>query len=234
VGKFMFWFLFVGFNLTFFPMHWLGLNGMPRRIYTYSGKNGWNEINMVCTFGALLMAIAVIAFFFDLFRTARGGQVAGDDPWDARTLEWSIPNPPPVYNFKETPHVKCLDDWWYRKYPETMVHDHDDDDSMHPSDHVVEEVHGHHDEHGIHMPGGSWFPMFAAFGFVLGAFGIVTHVYHYLMPDPETAKTMSTLSLLVHEYWLALVGGAIGILSIFAWAMEPIGGYNIHFTDEEH
>ena len=235
VGKFMFWFLFAGFNLTFFPMHWLGLNGMPRRIYTYAPNNGWETINLVCTIGAALMAIAVIAFFFDLFRTARGGQLAGDDPWDARTTEWSIPNPPPVYNFKETPHIKCLDDWWYTKYPETMVHDHDDEDesSMHPSDHAVDHgAHGHHDEHGIHMPGGSWFPMFAAFGFCLGGFGIITHVY--FVPDAEMLKTMSTLHLLVREYWLALVGGLIGVSSIFAWSMEPIGGYNIHFKEEGH
>ena len=232
-GKIMFWFLFVGFNLTFFPMHWLGLNGMPRRIYTYSGNNGWNEINLVCTIGAALMAIAVIVFFWDLFRTARGGQLAGDDPWDARTTEWSIPNPPPVYNFKETPQIKCLDDFWYAKYPETMVHG--EDDTMHPSDHVAADpaVHGgHHDEHGIHMPGGSWFPMLAAFGFVLGAFGIVTHGYFPI--DPVAAESMSTIEELVRQYWLAIAGGLMGVSMVFAWAMEPIGGYNIHFKEEDH
>ncbi len=229
-GKFVFWFLFAGFNLTFFPMHWLGLNGMPRRIYTYSANQGWDTINLVCTCGAALMAIAVIVFFWDLFRTAKGGQVAGDDPWDARTVEWAIPNPPPVYNFKEVPHVKCLDDFWYQKYPESMVHD-EDEEGAHPSDHHAVEAHGH-DDHGIHMPGGSWFPMIAAFGFCLGGFGIITHVYFPI--DPAAAATMSTLEQLVRQYWLAIVGGCIGTSGIFAWAMEPIGGYNIHFKEEAH
>ena len=231
-GKAMFWFLFIGFNLTFFPMHWLGLNGMPRRIYTYSGNNGWNEINLVCTIGAALMAIGVIVFFWDLFRTARGGQVAGNDPWDGRTVEWSIPNPPPVYNFKETPHVKCLDDFWYSKYPESMEHD-DEEDAMHPSDQAgADAAHHGHDEHGIHMPGGSWFPMLAAAGFCMGAFGIVMHQYFII--DPATAATMGTIERLVREYWLGILGGLFGVSMIFCWSMEPIGGYNIHFKEEDH
>lgn len=229
-GKIMFWFLFVGFNLTFFPMHWLGLNGMPRRIYTYSGNNGWNELNLICTIGAFLMAIAVVVFFWDLLRTARGGELAGDDPWDARTVEWAIPNPPPVYNFKETPQVKCLDDFWYAKYPDAR-HDEDGEAEVHASDQAHSD-HGHHDDHGIHMPGGSWFPMLAAFGFCLGGFGVVMHSYFPV--DPTAAATMSGFEQLVRQYWLAIVGGLMGIASVFAWAMEPIGGYYIHFKEETH
>ncbi len=233
-GKFVFWFLFVGFNLTFFPMHWLGLNGMPRRIYTYSPNMGWDTINFVCTIGAFVMAVAVVVFFYDLFATARGGKVVGGDPWDARTIEWSIPSPPPVYNFKETPHVKHLDDFWYTKYPESLSHDDEDEgDSAHPSDHAAEEAgHGHHDEHGIHMPGGSWFPMFSALGFCIGGLGIVLH--GFFIPEPAAAESMSTISLLVREYWLAILGGILGVAGIFAWAMEPIGGYNIHFKEEDN
>jgi len=240
-GKAMFWFLFIGFNLTFFPMHWLGLNGMPRRIYTYAARNDWGDINFICTCGAALMSIAVIIFFIDLARTAIGGEASGDDPWDARTTEWSIPSPPPVYNFKETPHVKTLDDFWYAKYPESLhMGDHDDDDdaespyaddtSMHPSD-VVE--HDHHDEHGIHMPGGSWFPMFAALGFCVGGFGIIMHGEFGGYTQEYLAEyDVPYLQVLFREFWLAIVGGIAGVFSIFAWAMEPIGGYYIHFDDD--
>jgi len=239
-GKFVFWFLFVGFNLTFFPMHWLGLNGMPRRIYTYAERNDWGQINLICTIGAALMAVAVIVFFIDLFRTAKGGQLSGDDPWDARTTEWSIPSPPPVYNFKETPVVKSLDDWWYTKYPETLHKDeigltatdspYEDESHMHPSDHLE---HHHHEEHGIHMPGGSWFPMFAAFGFCLGGFGIIMHGQFGGYSEEFLAEyDVPYLQVLFREFWLGIVGGLIGVASIFAWAMEPIGGYNIHFDDE--
>jgi cytochrome c oxidase subunit I len=250
-GKFVFWFLFLGFNLAFFPMHWLGLNGMPRRIYTYAARNDWGTLNFVCTCGAALMAVAVIIFFYDLFKTATSGQIAGDDPWDARTLEWSIPNPPPVYNFKETPMVKSLDDWWYTKHPEALLHDdigldatdspYEDDDlsHMHPSDHVAE--HGHHDEHGIHMPGGSWFPMLAAFGIFVGAMGVIFNgqfLYGATVggewisyDNPE--YYVPYLQTLFWRFWIAIGGGLFAVFSIFCWSMEPIGGYNIHFDDEE-
>lgn len=261
-GKFVFWFLFIGFNGAFFPMHWLGLNGMPRRIYTYSARNDWGDLNFVVTCGAALMAVAVIIFFYDLFNTAIRGELAGRDPWDARTLEWSIPNPPPVYNFKETPHVHSLDDWWYTKYPDTLHHDdigldstespYEDDDAshMHPSDHVVD--HGHHDEHGIHMPGGSWFPMFAAFGFFVGGMGLVFNGQFLYGDVIEIVKNganvsewvrydqMAThgyevpyLQTLFWRFWIAIAGGLFGVFSIFCWSMEPIGGYNIHFDDED-
>lgn len=241
-GKAMFWFLFIGFNLTFFPMHWLGLNGMPRRIYTYAARNDWGTLNMVCTCGAMLMAIAVIIFYFDLYRTTRGGKLGGNDPWNARTLEWSIPSPPPVYNFKDTPHVKCLDDFWYQKYPESLHHDdhgldatdspyEDEESSMHPSDHVE---HHHHDEHGIHMPGGSWFPMLAALGFCIGGFGIIMNgKFGGYSAEFLASNTVPALQVLFWRFWLAIAGGAMGIFAIFCWAMEPIGGYNIHFDDED-
>ncbi|MGE0493639.1 MAG: cytochrome c oxidase subunit I [Vulcanimicrobiota bacterium] len=205
-GKAVFWALFIGFNLTFFPMHWLGLNGMPRRIYTYSSDMGWNELNMLCTIGAFLMAGAVLMFFIDVLRSVKQGAACEQDPWDARTLEWSIPSPPPVYNFKETPHVNHLDDYWYTKYPDALHHHEDDDHDGHDEEHPPH--HHDHDAHGIHMPGGSWFPMFAALGFCIGGWGLI----HSWFP-------------------LAIVGGLLGVTGIFCWAMEPIGGYYIHFEE---
>lgn len=249
-GKFVFWFLFLGFNLAFFPMHWLGLNGMPRRIYTYAARNDWGTLNFVCTCGAALMAVAVIIFFYDLLKTATSGQIAGDDPWDARTLEWAIPNPPPVYNFKVTPLVQSLDDWWYTKHPEALLQDdigldatdspYEDDDvsHMHPSDHVVDH---HHDDHGVHMPGGSWFPMLAAFGFFVGAMGIIFNG-QFLYGATVNGEWISYdnpeyyvpyLQTLFWRFWIAIAGGLFGVFAIFCWSMEPIGGYNIHFDDDD-
>lgn len=241
-GKAMFWFLFVGFNLTFFPMHWLGLNGMPRRIYTYSANSEWGSLNLLCTFGAVLMGIAVLIFYYDLIRTARGGKVVDGDPWNARTLEWAIPSPPPVYNFKDTPHVRSLDDFWYTKYPESYHHEevdidsddspYEDDESMHPSDHV--EHHQSHDEHGVHMPGGSWFPMLAALGFCIGGFGIIMNgKFGGYTPEFLAEWNVPYLQVLFWRFWLAIAGGLMGVFFIFCWAMEPIGGYHIHFNDEK-
>lgn len=240
-GKAMFWFLFIGFNLTFFPMHWLGLNGMPRRIYTYAAHNDWGTVNLVCTIGAFLMAIAVIIFYIDLYRTARAGTVVGADPWNARTLEWTIPSPPPVYNFKETPHVKSLDDFWYQKYPEAMQQEdvgldaddspyEDEEYSMHPSDHVE---HHHHEEHGIHMPGGSWFPMLAALSFCIFGYGtVINGGWGAYSPEFLAEYDVPYLQVLFWRFWLAILGFIGGVFFIFCWAMEPIGGYNVHFNDE--
>jgi len=129
LGKVHFWLMFLGMNLTFFPMHWLGLDGMPRRIFTYSADSGWERTNEWVTVGAFIIALSIAVFIINYFKTSRSGEVAGADPWDARTLEWSIPSPVPVYNFVNIPQVDTLDDWWAKKYPETVAHEesHDSD-----------------------------------------------------------------------------------------------------------
>lgn len=115
LGKWAFWIFFVGFNMTFFPMHILGLNGMPRRIYTYHADMGWNFWNHFCTAGAFVLAVGFLLFFINMFNSLKHGEIAGDDPWDGRTLEWSIPSPPPEYNFAVIPQVTHLDDFWHKK-----------------------------------------------------------------------------------------------------------------------
>lgn len=107
IGKLHFWVMFLGFNLTFFPMHILGLMGMPRRIYDYSADRGWDELNLMATVGAFMIALSVLIFLVNL-AVARGREAAGDDPWEADTLEWMIPSPPPAYNFAEIPTVHSL------------------------------------------------------------------------------------------------------------------------------
>ncbi|MBN2471966.1 MAG: cbb3-type cytochrome c oxidase subunit I, partial [Anaerolineae bacterium] len=107
IGKVHFWLMFIGFNLTFFPMHILGLMGMPRRIYDYSPDRGWNELNLAATIGAFMIATSVLLFLVNL-AVSRGREPVGDDPWEADTLEWMISSPPPVYNFAGIPTVHSL------------------------------------------------------------------------------------------------------------------------------
>jgi len=116
LGKVHFWLMMLGFNVTFFPQHYLGLIGMPRRIYTYAGDLGWNFWNLVSTIGAFTIAVSLLFFIYNVIKTTRSGRVASPDPWDGRTLEWSIPSPPPVYNFARVPHVQDRDDLWLQKY----------------------------------------------------------------------------------------------------------------------
>ena len=116
LGKVHFWVMLLGFNLTFFPQHYLGLIGMPRRIYTYAPDLGWSFWNLVSTIGAFTIALSFLVFICNVIQTTRSGTVAGPDPWDGRTLEWAIPSPPPVYNFARVPHVDDRDDLWQQKY----------------------------------------------------------------------------------------------------------------------
>jgi len=105
LGRWNFWLMFAGFNIGFFPMHIAGLLGMPRRIYTYPDGLGWNTVNLITSLGAYLFAIGVLLFVINVFRSAKFGRVAGPNPWDAPTLEWSTPSPPPPYNFAVIPTI---------------------------------------------------------------------------------------------------------------------------------
>jgi len=105
LGKIHFWLTFIGFNLTFFPMHILGLLGMPRRIYTYADRPGWNLLNGLSTIGAFILAVSVLAFVLNLVHSLRHGKEAGDNPWRAWSLEWATTSPPPLHNFDQVPPV---------------------------------------------------------------------------------------------------------------------------------
>ncbi len=118
LGKVQFWFFIVGLNLAFFPMHLLGLLGMPRRIYTYAPNPAWDPLNLTSTIGAFTLAIGVLIFIVNFFMSMRSGEKAGDDPWDAFTLEWMTTSPPADYNFKSIPTVRSRRPFYDKKNPE--------------------------------------------------------------------------------------------------------------------
>ena len=112
LGKWNFWTMFAGFNIGFFPMHISGLLGMPRRVYTYGEGMGWDWVNLVTTAGSFLFAIGVLMFLWNIVVSRKRGKAAGDNPWDAPTLEWATSSPPPVYNFAVLPSVASRHPLW--------------------------------------------------------------------------------------------------------------------------
>ncbi|PMS15308.1 cytochrome c oxidase subunit I [Trinickia dabaoshanensis] len=112
LGRVAFWLMFVGFNVGFFPMHILGLLGMPRRIYTYAPDMGWSTANLITSIGSFIFAFGILVFLIDVAYSLKRGPAAGNNPWDAGSLEWSIPSPPPPYNFAVLPIVGSRHPLW--------------------------------------------------------------------------------------------------------------------------
>ena len=112
LGKIHFWITFVGMNLTFFPMHFAGMLGMPRRIYTYDAGQGWDSYNLESSIGAYILAVATLIFAYNFLKSRKRGEIAGANPWGAGTLEWTIPSPPPDYNFAVLPTVTSRYPLW--------------------------------------------------------------------------------------------------------------------------
>jgi cytochrome c oxidase subunit I len=121
LGKLTFWVLFIGFNVTFFPMHILGLYGMPRRVYTYPPETGWGPLNHLATIGAFIIAFGGILFIANVLFSRRGGPVAGNNPWDADSLEWAAASPPENYNFEYLPAVTSRAPLWVAREDRTFV-----------------------------------------------------------------------------------------------------------------
>ena len=163
MGKLNFWFTFVGMNLTFFPMHFVGMNGMPRRIYTYGEEFGWGLLNMLSSLGYIVLFIGMLLFVINLIQSLRNGRAAGHDPWDAPTLEWSISSPPPIYNFAEIPRVEGRDPYWPTKR------------RAEAEGHPLTAGAPHVDPATIHMPSPSYWPVVIAAGVTLIAAGLLTH-----------------------------------------------------------
>ena len=117
LGKWHFWLFFIGFHTTFDTMHFVGILGMPRSIYTFEPDRGWNTLNMIVSVGGAIQAIAVLILVWNIINSYLHGPLAGNDPWDAWTLEWSIPSPPPPYNFATEPVVRSRRPLWDVKHP---------------------------------------------------------------------------------------------------------------------
>jgi cytochrome c oxidase subunit 1 len=206
LGKIHFWLMLIGFNLAFGPMHILGLQGQPRRTYQYPKGMGWDFWNGVSTIGAFTIALSILTFTINIFKTMKSKERAPQDPWDARTLEWTIPTPPPEYNFAEIPIVHARDDFWHRKYTEDeqgrLVRipsgGSDEASALHEQHEPGSDDHGHGDGHGIHMPSPSYFPLVLALG----------------LPILGYAAVFQAL-------WLVPIGAVFVLFGMYAWGIEP-------------
>lgn len=160
LGKLHFWAFYIGFNLCFFPQHFLGLMGMPRRVYTFLPNQGLETGNLISTIGALGMAVGAIIFMINIIVSSKKPAVAvGDDPWDARTLEWAIPSPAPEYNFKQIPLIRGLDCLWKEKMAGNK--------GMTPAEPLGP----------IHMPNATILPFVMSFGLFVAGYGFMYRQY---------------------------------------------------------
>ncbi|HEY2289579.1 MAG TPA: cytochrome c oxidase subunit I [Thermoanaerobaculia bacterium] len=121
LGKLSFWLVFLGFQITFFPQHILGLEGMPRRVYTYLPETGWGDLNLLSTVGAFVLGLGVLVFVINMIASKVSGLPAGDDPWGSDTLEWSTSSPPPPYNFQYIPTVGARAALWNMREDQPVV-----------------------------------------------------------------------------------------------------------------
>jgi cytochrome c oxidase subunit I len=199
LGKLHFWLMLIGFNLTFGPMHVLGLQGMIRRTYTYPESLGLTFWNQLSTVGAFLIALSILLFIANVIVSslrAKPDAHAMADPWDGRTLEWMTPSPPPVHNFDEIPTVHALDDHWHRKYVED-----ERTGRLVPAqaggavsrEEAPAVAHGH----GVHLPSPSFWPFVAALGLPIIAYGVL------------------------YAWWLVGLGFAVALVGFYGWALEP-------------
>jgi cytochrome c oxidase subunit 1 len=194
IGKWHFWLMFLAMNLTFFPMHFVGVDGMPRRVGTYASDMGWDGWNMFITISAFGIGASVLVFLYNLVASYKKGEPAGNDPWDARTLEWAIPSPPPEHNFDEIPEITHRDQVWYDKYGDGHGSAEElSKTSAVVADHAEEGA----EEHEVHMPNPSFWPLLVSAGLTIAAAGLIIHLA------------------------VSILGVAWTVIAIYAWSLEP-------------
>ena len=197
-GEWHFWLTFVGMNLTFFPMHFAGLLGMPRRVYQYDAGQGLELFNLLSTAGTVLLMLGTAFLVVNLWKSWRHGEHASSNPWGASTLEWSIPSPPPEYNFAELPQVKSRYPLWDVKGGEKLVHETT----------YAEEKDRHiptAKELGIVLPNPSIWPLAMAMGLMVMFSGL-------LFMD-----TKPTLAIAI-----MLIGTLCWIGTLYKWLLTPL------------
>ena len=201
-GKWNFWLMIVGMNLTFGPMHIIGLQGQPRRMYRWTenraGEGFFNlgMWNLVATIGTFVLGIGILLFFINALVIHRRQPAAPLDPWDARSLEWLTTSPPKPHNFDRTPTVHALDEVFHRKYEDVGDGDEHQYVQRATLDELVAEEERHADAH-IHLPAPSYWPLVLAVSVPIMAYGVI------------------------YTTWLIVLGAAVAIAALFGWALEP-------------
>ena len=199
LGSWNFWLMIIGLNLTFGPMHILGLQGQPRRMYRWTearaGEGFFNLAfwNMIASIGSFILAVGILMFLINVWVTWRNPTKAPLDPWDARSLEWMTTNPPKEHNFDVIPTVHHLDEFFHRKYEEdatthTMK-------QVATAEELIAEQERNADKH-IHMPSPSYWPIVLAFGLPVITFGMI------------------------YSHLISVVGGVIVLFAAYGWALE--------------
>ena len=201
-GKANFWTMVVGLNLTFGPMHIVGLQGQPRRMYQTTAQRageGFFNIsfwNLIASIGSLILGIGVLLFVINVIVTTRKGEKAPLDPWDARSLEWMTASPPKEHNFDAIPTVHHLDEFFHRKYEDIGEGEHHQFHKIATAEELIAEQEANADAH-IHMPSPSYWPIIVSFALPVMAYGII------------------------YSRWMIPIGFAIAMFGIYGWAMEP-------------
>jgi cytochrome c oxidase subunit I len=196
LGRWNFWTMFLGFNLGFFPMHVVGMLGMPRRVYTYPAGMGWSLQNLIISLGALLFAVGVLLLLINVAVSLRRGRPAGEDPWGAPTLEWSVPSPPPPYNFAVIPQVASRHPLWEEQLGESearsklshglLLDRGRETIATTPLDGEPNLI--------LEMPGDTLAPLWLAVGLAAAFAGAA-----------------------LHAWWLSVVGGLVCVAALVAW-----------------
>ena len=200
IGRWNFWWMVIGMNMTFGPMHILGIQGQPRRMYVWTearaGEGFFNLgfWNLVATIGSFVLAVGVLFFLINIVWTAKKEPKAPLDPWDSRSLEWITQNPPKEHNFDRVPTVHHLDEFFHRKY--ALNEETHELTQVNTAEEVLEEEESHADAH-IHLPSPSYWPIVLSSSFLLIGFGVI---YNPL---------------------LMILGAAVTILGLYGWALEP-------------
>jgi len=187
LGMLSFVLIMIGFNLTFFPMHVLGLHGMTRRIYTYLPETGWGTMNALATMGAGILAIGFVVYLLNLWWSGRRGLAAGENPWESDTLEWATQSPPPRFNFRNPPTVKSRDPVWL-DVPGTPVVT---GLSTEAREVLVTTAHDANPHHRLHLAGESPWPFITALACAGTQIGMIFRPHAYLIGLPVVGVTLA-------------------------------------------